>query len=147
MNDVSTRKKIVATSNSKSPYRNQAERLLPPSYSSRNRVSDLVDLLRHRAAVPVAMRMGNIWSLHGQVEQKCNRCRVARMTPTLGRNSIAHSASCSLQRAAVRPFIALGSGLHAAKAAGCNRWKLPRRDARKKRRKALPLFHPTLAGL
>jgi hypothetical protein len=34
--------------------------------------------------VPVAMRMGNIWSLHGQVEQKCNRCRVARMTRPWG---------------------------------------------------------------
>jgi hypothetical protein len=37
-------------------------------------VSDLVDPLRRRAAVPVAMRMGNIWSPHGQVEQTCNRC-------------------------------------------------------------------------
>jgi len=57
MNDVSTRKTIVAASNSKSPYRNRAERLLPSSYSSCKRESDLVDLLRRRAAVPVAMRM------------------------------------------------------------------------------------------
>ena len=134
MNDVSTRKTIVATSNSKSPYRNQTERLLSPSYSSRKRVSDL-DLLRHRAAVPVAMRMGNIWSPHGQVEQTCNRCCVARTTATVGRNSIAHS---------VRPFIALGSGLHAETQRGATVGNY-RAAMRAKAAEGATLFRPTLA--